>query len=166
MKLCPKCTRSLDESEFYTNRSTVSGLAAYCKACCKAEAKARGPRYYQENRERILVDHKQAYVEKHASRKRLSARRWAEEHPQRRRELSRIKELTRRARKLNQFIENVDPEIVYDMHGGMCGICEEFIQDDFHVDHRIPLSKGGLHGYINCQPAHPICNLRKGANVL
>jgi 5-methylcytosine-specific restriction endonuclease McrA len=72
---------------------------------------------------------------------------------------------TRRARKLNQFIEEVDPQTVYAMHGGMCGICEQFIVGDFHVDHVVPLSKGGMHGYINVQPAHPICNRRKGDRV-
>lgn len=71
----------------------------------------------------------------------------------------------RKARKLNQFIEPVDPAIVYQMHGGMCGICKEFIEGDFHVDHVIPLSKGGMHGYINVQPAHPRCNFKKGNRV-
>jgi hypothetical protein len=27
------------------------------------------------------------------------------------------------------------------------------------------LSQGGLHGYINVQPAHPICNFIKGAGL-
>lgn len=75
-------------------------------------------------------------------------------------------EQRRRARKLNQFVEDVDRSVVYKMHGGMCGICEQFVpEDDFHVDHVIPLSKGGMHGYINVQPAHPMCNMRKGDRV-
>lgn len=61
-------------------------------------------------------------------------------------------------------MEHVDPRIVYQMHGGCCGICEQFIAGDFHVDHVVPLAAGGLHGYVNCQPAHPACNLRKGAS--
>lgn len=71
-------------------------------------------------------------------------------------------EQTRRARKLGQFIEDVDPVVFYKMHGGMCGICKQFIEGDFHVDHVVPLARGGLHGYVNVQPAHPLCNLRKG----
>jgi 5-methylcytosine-specific restriction endonuclease McrA len=51
------------------------------------------------------------------------------------------------------------------MHGGRCGICCEFIEGDFHVDHVIPLARGGQHGYVNVQPAHPRCNLVKGAHV-
>jgi 5-methylcytosine-specific restriction endonuclease McrA len=54
---------------------------------------------------------------------------------------------------------------VYSMHGGMCGICKQFVGEDFHVDHVVPLSLGGAHGYINVQPAHPICNLRKNNRV-
>lgn len=73
----------------------------------------------------------------------------------------------RRARKRNQFVEHVDPQVVYEINGGMCGICMEFIEDekDFHVDHVVPLSRGGLHGYINVQPAHPQCNWSKGNHV-
>ena len=70
----------------------------------------------------------------------------------------------RRSQQLSQFIEDVDPQVVYEMHGGMCGICKGFIDlkiEGFHVDHRIPLSKGGMHGYINVQPAHAHCNIRK-----
>ncbi len=76
---------------------------------------------------------------------------------------SRIAAARRRARQLGQFIEDVDPDAVYVMHGGRCGICDELIVGDFHVDHVIPLSKGGMHGYVNVQPAHPLCNLQKAA---
>ena len=31
------------------------------------------------------------------------------------------------------------------------------------VDHVIPLSKGWEHSYSNTQPAHLVCNLKKGA---
>jgi 5-methylcytosine-specific restriction endonuclease McrA len=77
-------------------------------------------------------------------------------------EKRRMWESARRARKLDQFVENVDPTVVYEMHGGMCGVCEEFIVGEFHVDHVVPLVRGGLHGYVNVQPAHPKCNLSKG----
>lgn len=60
-----------------------------------------------------------------------------------------------------QFIEPVDRDVVYKMHGGRCGICHEFVGGEFQVDHVVPLSRGGQHGYVNVQPAHPICNQRK-----
>ena len=43
-------------------------------------------------------------------------------------------------------------------------ICGESVDpDDFHVDHVIPLALGGWHCYANVQPAHPFCNVSKGA---
>jgi hypothetical protein len=86
----------------------------------------------------------------------------------------------RNARKRNQFIEDVDRDLLYEMYGGMCGICKDFIDKNslealdfiaknkawFEIDHIIPLSRGGMHGYVNCQPAHPKCNTRKWAHIL
>lgn len=61
-----------------------------------------------------------------------------------------------------QFVERVDRDIVYAMHGGGCGICRQYVPpDEFEIDHRVPLSRGGLHGYVNVQPSHPPCNRRK-----
>jgi 5-methylcytosine-specific restriction endonuclease McrA len=34
-----------------------------------------------------------------------------------------------------------------------------------HLDHIVPLARGGEHSYANTQPAHPTCNRRKGAKV-
>jgi 5-methylcytosine-specific restriction endonuclease McrA len=36
----------------------------------------------------------------------------------------------------------------------------------FHVDHIMPLAKGGLHCYTNVQVAHPKCNLSKKDKIL
>lgn len=72
---------------------------------------------------------------------------------------------TRRAREAEVFIEEVNPDVVYEMHGGRCGICGEFIAEDFHVDHVVPIARGGQHGYVNVQPAHPFCNQSKGAKL-
>jgi 5-methylcytosine-specific restriction endonuclease McrA len=70
-----------------------------------------------------------------------------------------------RARKRQQFVEDVDPLVVYTMWGGACGICKEYIEGRFDVDHVVPIARGGLHGYVNVQPAHPRCNQRKGGQM-
>ena len=59
--------------------------------------------------------------------------------------------------------EYIDRKIVFARDEGICGICEAPADPaDFHVDHIVPLSRGGEHTYRNVQVAHPICNLRKG----
>lgn len=43
----------------------------------------------------------------------------------------------------------------------VCGICNKLIEDKFHIDHKTPLSRGGLHVVSNLQLAHPKCNWSK-----
>ena len=42
-----------------------------------------------------------------------------------------------------------------------CYICGGDLGDDPHIDHFIPLSKGGHHGNCNMPLAHSTCNLAK-----
>jgi 5-methylcytosine-specific restriction endonuclease McrA len=116
--------------------------------------------WYEENRERV-AEYQRVWYGENRDKRLEQARIWAQDNPH----LVRKYNATRRALKLDQFIEEVDPQVVYQDHGGCCGICKEFIEGDYHIDHIVPLSKGGMHGYINVQPAHPVCNMRKGARL-
>ena len=79
----------------------------------------------------------------------------------------------RRARKLAVFIENVDPQAVFERDDWLCHICGEAVDRELKhpdplsasLDHIIPLAKGGEHSYTNCGTAHLGCNKRKGAKV-
>lgn len=81
----------------------------------------------------------------------------------------REKNQRRRARLMSAFIEDVDPQVVWDRDEGRCGICEQQIDPNVPwpermsktLDHIIPLSKGGVHSYANIQLAHHVCNSRK-----
>lgn len=72
----------------------------------------------------------------------------------------------KRARKKNAFVETVDHKVVFERSEGICGICHMPVEEtDFHVDHIIPLSRGGEHSYVNVQAAHPFCNISKGNKI-
>lgn len=123
--------------------------------------KARSAQWYRENLSRFQETNSQWHA---ANRPKSNAaiRRWKRRNPDRVREAG----LRRRALLHKAFVEDVNPATLYEMHGGMCGICKEFINGDFHVDHVIPLGKKGLHCYANCQPAHSVCNLKKHDKIL
>lgn len=115
------------------------------------------PTYVQEYNRAYYLRNREAVKAKTAQ--------WAKENVEAVRVIARRKAQNRRARKLDQFIEDVDPMVVYARDEGLCGICGTTIYGDFHVDHVIPLSKGGEHSYANTQVAHPECNLRKAART-
>lgn len=89
-------------------------------------------------------------------------RRWRKANPERYRALQSSGDARRRIREQEQFVEKVSPQIVWERDEGVCGICGEAADpSDWHLDHTVPLSRGGEHSYANVQVSHPLCNRRK-----
>lgn len=60
--------------------------------------------------------------------------------------------------------EYVDPAVVWARDCGVCHICDRPADpEDWHLEHVVPLARGGNHSYANTRVSHPVCNLRKGA---
>ncbi len=71
----------------------------------------------------------------------------------------------RRARKLASS-GKLSPGLslkLYELQKGMCPCCGKPLGDDFHIDHIVPLSKGGANEDWNIQLLRSSCNLRKNA---
>jgi 5-methylcytosine-specific restriction endonuclease McrA len=79
----------------------------------------------------------------------------------------------RRVRTNIEGSEKFDPLEVYERDGWICMLCGRQVEkylgwpDDMSasLDHRLPLAAGGMHTQENCQLAHLICNIRKGART-
>jgi 5-methylcytosine-specific restriction endonuclease McrA len=125
------------------------------------QRKARSRAYYAENREACRGRMRQ-YREANPERMAALKVKWNDENREQYRASKRRNECARRARKAGTFVEHVDLDVLMEAHNGVCGICDEPIQGEVHIDHRVPLCKGGEHSYANTQPAHPSCNLPKG----
>lgn len=154
MKTCTRCKKAKPLDQFWVSRKsrTADGYAPHCKPC-KNEVERK---WLADNKDKVSERNRRKYLKMRMDKDRLLLFK----------ERQRMNELNRRARKRDAFIETVDPQVVYEMHGGMCGICKGFVeQSSFHVDHIIPLARGGMHGYVNVQPAHVKCNLSKGART-
>ncbi len=48
---------------------------------------------------------------------------------------------------------------------GICQLCGDPVGVDLHIDHRVPVSRGGGNEPGNLQVAHAACNLRKGNQI-
>jgi len=70
----------------------------------------------------------------------------------------------RRARKRGATVEKVRRGYVFERDGGRCHVCGKKVpKKGWHMDHLIPLSRGGEHSLLNVAASCPRCNLRKHA---
>lgn len=72
----------------------------------------------------------------------------------------------RRARKNNSPTEMFKRSDIIDRDHSTCYLCGHPVDThDIHLDHVIPISKGGPHTADNVRVTHSQCNLRKGASM-
>lgn len=168
MRVCSACERKLPPEAYSPKRP------ARCRECVRADQRrwanarnARDPGRAREqarkwraaNPEKTLELQRRSYA-KHAEKRREENRAYKAENRARCTE----RQMNRKAILLEQFEEHVDSLVVLERADGACGICGGDLDPlDFHVDHVVPLALGGFHSYANTQPAHPLCNTRKGA---
>lgn len=124
-------------------RRMKRGLTPRGEAWTDSQTKAYNQDYYQANREKILAQNKQ----------------WRAENRERKNALNMKAEARRRARKRTTQVDN-DPRIdaLYEIAAWL-----RAQGDDVHVDHIVPLARGGTHTYENLQILTAQENLRKGA---
>lgn len=160
------------------NRAHISQWRKNNRASSDTERLAAKKRY-ADNRDARRAAAKKRRDKKEAREKaRVATAKWRAEHPERARagcrryqkahpEAFQKSTATRRARKLNAFVEVVDPIVVFHRDKGKCGICMKRVDpvSKWHVDHIIPLVKGGNHSYANVQLAHGRCNQQKHTTV-
>jgi len=159
MRRCPKCQQNKPEAtDWYTTNRTA------CKQCIRERRRARYAankdrdraymaQYRDANRERIHAtqakyrvanaDKIRAYHAKHNWRYRSE----------------------RRARERNAHrVERFDRAEIIERDGQRCHLCGKRVPlKDIHLDHLVPLSKGGAHAPDNIAVAHSTCNLRRHA---
>jgi len=110
-------------------------------------ARARNRQRYEENRVRVAEYHRQFY-QANKERYYIYGRR-------------------RRARKRNAEGEHTFQHVVTigDLQEWRCYYCNTDVADGYHVDHMIPLSRGGSDWPDNLVVACPTCNISKGVKT-
>ena len=103
------------------------------------------------------------YVEINRSRQRLYMATYRASHPGASNGLSEMQ----RARKCHApVVETVLRSKVFERDDGICHICLKPVDPHgWHMDHIVPLSRGGEHSYKNVGVSHPFCNLSKGPRI-
>src|SRR5256885_109735 len=103
--------------------------STYTNGCrcdeCKAAHRAYQRKYHRRDPARTSRENARKYRKGKTSIRRKQATYYeTEEGKVVFRRKGRINRAIRRAREREAFVERVDPAVVYEMHGGMCGICK------------------------------------------
>lgn len=184
-KICLSCGETKAFSEFHKHPATKDGCQSQCKKCKTAYArewqKANSEKYKNNQQEwRRANSEKQkeacrkwhkANSEKH---KKLS-REWRKLNPERVQEYRKInsEKILACARKRKALKKGADGshtekdiDKIFRNQGGVCNTCGKkltyYRKKRYHVDHIIPLAKGGSNWPDNLQLLCPACNQSKG----
>ena len=149
----------------------------------RKKIRAKQKLYYQQHKE-IIKENVKKWIKANPDRARATmtkcVREWRKANPKRdkvttaryqqsvkgkiaKRKVDHI----RRARMKQVECEKVEIILVLQQSNKQCGICKralDYEQEPYHIDHIIPLAKGGGHVMTNLQLAHPKCNMQKGSH--
>lgn len=152
LKECPSCHEVLPVGEFQISNGLVK---TYCLICTSLLRKA----HYSRNKEHEALTAKRYRAENKEFVSDIS-KNYRRNHLDQSRTWCRM----RHARKRNYqgVVEKVDTQLIRTMQQGLCVYCGADLVEGYHIDHIVPLSKGGQHVQDNIQLLCPSCNLSKG----
>lgn len=184
-KTCSKCNTEKPPSEFSKHKTARDRLSPVCKPCDNARRRenyranherelAYHRRYNVENKDKILHYRKvgkpvkDAWRAKNRERIRQQERAYRLSHP----ESFRASKLKRRALEMStNGVHSADDIRALiagqtDKKGVLrCWYCSKACDDKYHIDHFIPLAKGGTNDAGNLRISCPLCNRRKAAKM-
>lgn len=126
--------------------------------------KQLGLTWYHKNKKAAL-EYNKKYRSVNRELIRSIQKSYVECHPEKRAETSRTSARNRRAKVLDAggVHSHNDVLSIYFAQKGRCAYCKVKVGKKYHVDHIVPISKGGTNGRDNLQICCPTCNLRKNA---
>lgn len=116
---------------------------------------------YQANRDVLLPQYRERHRSQSAKRV-ADAKRWAAENPEKRRAISKSYKARRRQQEAGG--DSTAAILEWERQAKkVCYWCGCRCPKKYHIDHYIPLARGGQHAISNLVIACPGCNLRKNA---
>src|SRR5690606_3315005 len=178
-KECRKCGAIKPLSEYRKNRGRPDGLESQCKTC----QRARDAAWYKKNREAKLeycagwrAENPEYYREYDRRNGNRHSPEWGAEYYATNRDKIRASQAAyrstpsgraaRRAANLRYKVRKLERDcgctngraLRLVMESGICACCGSTAE---HVDHVVPLAKGGMHCVSNLVPSCAKCNLVK-----
>lgn len=186
IKTCVSCGQDKRQADYYA-------LNARCKTCwlaARASSHAANPEarrkiardYYDRHGEKCrsagqvyrarpeIQERRQEqarlYRQQHREERSEYYRAWCKDHPSAARELYRRAAYLRKARTAKVRTEDFDRAEIFLRDNGQCRYCRCTLDPaNWHLDHFVPISRGGDHVRDNVVASCPPCNLRKNTKL-
>jgi 5-methylcytosine-specific restriction endonuclease McrA len=124
----------------------------------REELRASQRQKYWENPEQSRAQRRAEYW-KDPEKSRALARAWGKANPEK---IAQNNRNTRAQRKLAAGKHTqTDIDAIFALQRGRCAYCRRSIRNGYHVDHIVPLSKGGSNSRRNLQLTCAACNMSK-----
>ena len=163
VKKCTVCGMIKPTNDYYWHGGKIAGD---CKECNYHKRQAA----YKADPEKFRKKARD-WGNKNSEKRKQKLLEWRAKNPDKRREyynrtrennFARVHEYRARIRNAPR-IEGFTREEIIMRDGYICHICGGFVlPEELHIDHVIPLSRGGPHTRDNAAVAHRHCNLSKG----
>lgn len=183
MKTCKRCNQVRPLSDFTKHAKTP-----YCKPCCaeklrewreanpelsrahSAKYKERHPdkikqisKQYCDNNKDVLAIKNREWYERNTEYAKQKAKEWRLANPERVRATLNALRMKRNSAAGSFTAEDV--KNILSAQLGLCSTCGVDLAAGYHIDHIVPLSKGGTSWPDNLQMLCPTCNRRKGRKM-
>lgn len=162
-------------ARYAANREAIKKQVYEYRAANSEKVKAAAARYVADNKE-IVAERNRLYSARNSEKKKQAAAEWRRLNPERAKsaiaawyaanpDAMKIKKHNRRARMLagGKLSRGISQRLL-SLQRGMCAACQcQLSKSGQHLDHIMPLAKGGANVDSNVQLLCPPCNLDKNA---
>ena len=149
-KTCTKCGKTKSLDDFYRDKGMPDGRRGDCKVCNLRKTRE----HYQRT-----IDQRNAYSRKYYRENKEKILQYQLEYARANREKVRAYGRSYRAKKNNVEAYKVTDKDCMNIKNQPCLMCGS--TENVHIDHIIPISKGGRHAIGNLQPLCKPCNTAK-----
>lgn len=156
----PERERERKAAYYAANREKVreKNLARYSANPEKARAASRS--YYTANPEKVRAARLAAYAA-NPERERANTAKWKSANPEKARAYQRNRRSLQRGADGHHTAADVERILIAQKYKCANPACRKPVKRNRHVDHIVPLSKGGSNWPRNLQILCPTCNIRK-----
>lgn len=160
-KTCNQCGREYPATAEYWHKTKggALGLRSDCKSCrCKTVTE------YRKNNPEKVRDTLYRSRKKHAAAHKERYRRYAKNNIDKLRAKTRNRGAKRRNAPGSHTADELQEQ--YQRQKGRCYYCKSKLNNVYHADHVVPISKGGSNYISNIVCACPSCNMSKGSKLV